>query len=1107
MGNSSERPAGVPTRPAARVDGIKADDGNPCGGTRLAISWERGASEDTRTRLLDFLDVSSDWFWETDAAFRFTFISERVRDITGFAPEIGLGKTRWDLAGVDALGKGFWRAHRADLEAHRPFRDFRYTFRGPDGRVRHWKISGKPIYNKDGRFTGYRGTGTDETAEVAARRRAESAEALLRGITDNLPGIVFRCVRSADGTIAMPYFGADSLARLGIDAEEIMGNAERLLDVIAPEDREPCLEAVRRSMTSLDRLDMEFRIVAPSGAHKWMRAIAQPRRHASGDVVWDGIALDISHEKRAGEALRAVETRLHVILDHAPAMIYLKDRDGRYTLINRAFETTYDVRNEDVVGKTVEQVFEGIDTRAFTDTDRAVLDTAAAVQNEIADPCDSTGRILHVVKFPVTDATGRIVAIGAVETDITAIRRTERMARRKDRQTRIQNEALLALAKSGTLAEGDLRGALREITETAAHILDIARVGVWLFDEDRARITCRDLFLSDSGVHEQGATLACRDFPDYFAALERDRTLAAANARDDARTCALAAAYLAPHDITSVLDVPIRAGGIVVGVARHEHVGEPRDWSPEERHFAGAIGDLVVQALQADQRNQAIAALKDSEAKFRAIVDNTPHPMMLKDPDGRFLLANARYCKVFGVTAEAIRGKTNADLFDEEEYERYRAHDRKVLETGEAVDEEFEISTVIGKRVLIATKFPIRNDRGEIEGVGFLGTDFTARKEAEEAQRRSEARMRDFADVASDWFWEMDEALRFSYFSERLHVVSGLDPEILLGKTRRDFADPGSAIDEDWETHYATLDAREPFRDFRYKFGHADGRTRYFSISGKPVFDETGAFRGYRGTGTDITLRVQAENAQRDAKEQAEFANRAKSEFLANMSHELRTPLNAVIGFSEIIMNEIVGPIGSPRYLEYARDIHDSGSHLLSLINDILDLSKVEAGKFEIEEQWITVAEIVAEAMTIAQTRAEAGALTLAVDIPDDLPALQGDRRAFKQILINLLTNAIKFTPRGGQVTVSARLAETGGLEIAVTDTGIGIAEKDLPTALASFGQIDGAYTRKHQGTGLGLPLVKSLAEIHGGRLEIESAPGAGTTMRVHLPAERVRRD
>jgi signal transduction histidine kinase len=244
-------------------------------------------------------------------------------------------------------------------------------------------------------------------------------------------------------------------------------------------------------------------------------------------------------------------------------------------------------------------------------------------------------------------------------------------------------------------------------------------------------------------------------------------------------------------------------------------------------------------------------------------------------------------------------------------------------------------------------------------------------------------------------------------------------------------------------------------------------------------------------------LRLSAAIARSDA------ANQAKSEFLANMSHELRTPLNAIIGFSEIMEGEMLGRIGTPQYKEYARDIHASGLHLLGIVNDILDIARAEAGKLQINFQEISVAEIVGQVERVIRPQALAAGVAFTAEVDGEFGPIISDEVRLRQILLNLLSNAVKFTPAGGRVTLAAR-RQLHGVQLEITDTGIGIASADMPKALAFFGQVDSSFARIHEGTGLGLPLAKRITELLGGTLHIASVVGEGTRVQVTLPIRRL---
>ncbi|MEX0693858.1 MAG: PAS domain-containing sensor histidine kinase, partial [Rhodospirillales bacterium] len=279
----------------------------------------------------------------------------------------------------------------------------------------------------------------------------------------------------------------------------------------------------------------------------------------------------------------------------------------------------------------------------------------------------------------------------------------------------------------------------------------------------------------------------------------------------------------------------------------------------------------------------------------------------------------------------------------------------------------------------------------------------------------------------------------------------------------------------------------------------ADGKPHTVSITKFPIYDRDGQIIKVGSISVDLSEQVQAEEAARSALTEAEKANMAKSRFIATMSHEFRTPLNAILGFSEMLRNEYFGPLGSVTYKRYAGDINDSGQHLLGLVNDILDIATIEAGKRPIHREHMKVSDVVEDCIRHVGQAADDRGLDLIVDLPDTLPALHADRRAMKQILLNLLSNAIKFTGPGGRVTVSAEADDTT-LTLSVADTGKGIPADALPNITEPFSKSETNPHVSEAGTGLGLSIVKSLVDAHKGTLAITSALGQGTTIRVTLP-------
>jgi cell cycle sensor histidine kinase DivJ len=368
---------------------------------------------------------------------------------------------------------------------------------------------------------------------------------------------------------------------------------------------------------------------------------------------------------------------------------------------------------------------------------------------------------------------------------------------------------------------------------------------------------------------------------------------------------------------------------------------------------------------------------------------------------------------------------------------------------------------------------------------------------ADQAAAEGAAMYRFLADNAMDLITRHGADGRIRFASPASQSLIGLAPEALLGLAPAALVHPEDLRVIQAAFMEASYFARAANAEIRLK--RADGSYVWAEIRCRPAAPAKGKAADIVAVTRDITERKVHEQALIEARDQAEAANRAKSSFLANMSHELRTPLNAIIGFSEVMTHEMFGPVGSPRYLEYSRLIHESGAHLLELINGILDMSKIEAGKFELSEEIFDLEEVVTASMRFVRQPAERAGVALRAAIAPAARTIFADKRAVKQVLVNLLSNGVKFTPRGGEVRVTASL-DSKGVEIAVKDSGVGISAKDLERLGRPFEQVEGEHVRAKEGTGLGLALVKALASMHGGEATIESALGVGTTVHVRLP-------
>ncbi|HML09560.1 MAG TPA: ATP-binding protein [Stellaceae bacterium] len=322
----------------------------------------------------------------------------------------------------------------------------------------------------------------------------------------------------------------------------------------------------------------------------------------------------------------------------------------------------------------------------------------------------------------------------------------------------------------------------------------------------------------------------------------------------------------------------------------------------------------------------------------------------------------------------------------------------------------------------------------------------------------------------------------------RLGTTSGIDLLARLRSERPELI--GVLMTAELDTHTAVAALRRGAYDY---FDKSVDPQSLFAVLDR-CFDRVDLLRDREAAYDELRL----------AKEEAEAANQAKSGFLATMSHELRTPLNAIIGFSEMMKQEVLGAIGNEQYRSYVTDIHASGTHLLQIINDILDLSKAEAGKLILDEGVFDIRDAIRSVVQLTSVRAQEGGLEQIVDISPDVPLLRGDERKTMQIVLNLVTNAIKFSPDGGRVEIVCRAGQHEGLSVAVIDTGIGIAADDIGRVLEAFEQVDSSLSRKHQGTGLGLPLVRAMMELHGGTFQLTSEVGFGTEAKIVFPHDRL---
>jgi len=499
-----------------------------------------------------------------------------------------------------------------------------------------------------------------------------------------------------------------------------------------------------------------------------------------------------------------------------------------------------------------------------------------------------------------------------------------------------------------------------------------------------------------------------------------------------------------------------------------------------------------------------ISDTRPSSDIARAFFESNPAALDLKTVDGRYLFVDKAWSMLTGVSAKkALTGEGGPYYRPDHVADSSRQH-AEVVETGSVVTRDHDFDMPDGGRYTReVTKFPLYDDDGILVAVGTIANDLT---ETKETKQKLERTLGEFSAVMNNIDYGilfMDSELRARLANKAFQDMWGFPDELIeRSTTMSEFMEFNRhngiypVTDDEFDAYVAERVSKVRAGSIPpTEMVRADGRVLEYQCIALP---DGGRMLTY----FDITERKRTEDALFVAKEEAEIANRTKTEFLANMSHELRTPLNSIIGFAEMLKNEVFGPVGDRKYAEYASDIAASGAHLLNVIGDLLDISKIEANRLDLSETRLEVYEIMAFCVRVVGERAADKGLALSIDSDPKLPGLVGDELRIKQILLNLLSNAIKFTPPSGQVTVRGFMQD-GGIVLEVADTGIGISSEDLPKVLAPFQQVRPDFTIAGDGTGLGVHLSLRLAELHGGSLSIDSEVGAGTTVAVKFPSER----
>ena len=508
---------------------------------------------------------------------------------------------------------------------------------------------------------------------------------------------------------------------------------------------------------------------------------------------------------------------------------------------------------------------------------------------------------------------------------------------------------------------------------------------------------------------------------------------------------------------------------------------------------------------EAVERARLNEVLEKSTNDHRSIIDAVSDVIFETNIKGEIVFLSARWRKVTGFDPDQSKGLDLFSMLHADDQDRLRDDFRQLVDGQKQSFRSFtRLRTANGRfrAVELAVSLMRRDQNKKLRVVGTF-TDVEERRRAERALGEAERKYRAIVENAAGGIFQITPEGLYLSANPALARILGYDsPEAIL-RTVKNANEEVYASVRERQIFLKEIEKKGVINNYETRVIRKDGEVIWVNENVRVVRDDSRNTLYYEGSVEDITERKETDIKLREAKMHSDLANRAKSEFLANMSHELRTPLNAIIGFSEIIKNEAFGKIEPNSYWEYAKDIHESGGKLLNVINEILDISRIEAGERQLNENVIDLNKIVDACVDLMGNKIDSSKLIVSVDL-DDTPDIVGEELAVKQVIMNLLSNAVKFTPHGGRVTVSSNVSNDGRLHFSITDTGIGLDDVDIQKALSPFGQLQNDLSRSNSGTGLGLTLADALVKLHGGDLELFSQKGIGTTATIIFPKTRV---
>lgn len=1010
-------------------------------------------------------------FWITDPLSPVVYISPAYEAIWGRTCQSLYEQPSTFIEAVHPEDRAqFDRVMNQQYEGQRTELEYRVV--RPDGSIRWVWDRGFPIFDEAGQVTRVAGVAVDLTERKEAEAKLRESELRFRQLAENIDQ-VFWMFDVSDLVYISPAY-----ERIwGRTRQSLYENSFSFMESIHPDDQTRVNQAIEQQLQG-QRTEIEYRVIRPDGSIRWILDRGFPIFNEQGQVhLIAGIAADMTARRQAELELQQRTREYETLVENVPDIVQRFDRSLRSIYVNSAFTKTFGIPAETLLNKTLrEQGMTAEQTELMEQAVRHVFETGqpSMIMVKFDPPGSST--VYHQIRYaPEFGADGAVETVLAVGRDVTELKQAQAAVEGLNRtlETRVQERTaalqesearyrLLAENASDMVALHDLDTTIRYVSPSVKEILGY---------EPEELIGTLPLAL----LHPEDTQRLEEDIYHYLTT---------------------------GYGRKNVAYRLRRADGSYIWIETH---------SRPIIDDAGQVMQLQSSSRDITTRKEMEMQLRQSEEKYRVVADYTANWEYWRDQTGQFVYMSPSCQAITGYTVAEFQNNPNLlnQIVHPADQATMQAHlqEAEVVETAAQPGPlEFRIITKEGQvRWLEHQCRSIFTADGHWLGQRASNRDITERKLAEESLRASEQRFREIFELSPVGIFIGTVEGGIVRANAALCAMLGYTQEELQTKMLFELTYPADLAVEQMMFETKLLQGEAAFYEQRYLA--KSGEVIWGNMASKIIADETGQFQYRLGIITNITERKDMEEALRLTADELSLANadlaraaRLKDEFLASMSHELRTPLTAILGQSEVMQEQIYGPLTQEQQ-QALTDIQNSGQHLLTLINDLLDLSKIEAGKLELELRPVSVAAVCQASLRLIKNQAHKKELAVTFTQDETVQILQADERRLKQILVNLLSNAVKFTPAKGSVGLEVRAdPQQGEVYFTVWDTGIGIAPEDMKRLFKPFVQLDSRLSRQYSGTGLGLSLVARLSQMHGGRVSLESEPGQGSRFTVALP-------